>query len=363
MNRSIGPSDTQIDQMRENVFARIGESLPALEHAAGRSRQVLEGPTPIVLDRRPEATPHAAQKRRNGSFLTRRLSAISLAAAALVAILVIGNAFGWGPSGGATAEAASLLEQAAVATIQTSDPTVGPDQFLQISTHAVFATYAVGPNDDPKNLASRSVFLTPSTSTLYMPADKSGEWVWQRTALKPDTFFSEKAKVYALDQWKHLGPDERTGTFRAPDGNFDGSPWLGEDLAAMPSDPGALLSYFYETSNGGSNSPEENAMVRISDVLRSGLAPAELRAALYRAFAMIPGVTVVERSATLNGQVGVAIGRQDPTRDFRQDIIVDPATGLLIGERQVQVKADANVPANTVIGWTSVTTTVVDSAP
>lgn len=362
MKTSIGPSETQIKRMREDVISRMGTSVPTLELATA-PRQFPDIPTPQGLVRAPLPLRHNARDLHKRPFLTRRLSALSLAAAALVAIAVLGNAFGWGTNGGASAEASSWLEQTAVATIQTSDPVVAPGQFLQISTQAVFVTYAVGPNDDPKNLASRSVFLSPSASILYIPADRSGQWVWERTALKPETFFSEKAKDYALQSWAQLRPDERTEIARAAGGNFDGSPWTAEDLAAMPNDPAALLSYFYATSTGGSNSPEEDALSRISDVLRSGLAPAELRAALYRAIAMIPDVTVVERSATLNGQVGVAIGRQDPTRDFRQDLIIDPASGLLIGERHVQVTADANVPANTVIGWTSVATTVVDSTP
>ena len=362
MNTTIGPSETQIKRMRDDIVSRIGESVPTLEHAATPG-QFPGAPASEQLVRAPQELPHNVRQLPHPSVRTRRVSALSLAAAAVVAIAILGNAFGWGPNAGASAEASSLLEQTALATIQASDPVVAPGQFLQISTQAVFATYAVGPNDDPKNLASRSVFLSPSASTLYIPADRSGQWVWKRTALKPDTFFSEKAREYALHSWSQLSPDERTELARAAGGNFDGSPWSAEDLAAMPSDPADLLSYFYATSAGGSNSPEEDALSRISDVLRSGLAPAELRAALYRAIAMIPDVTVVERSATLNGQVGVAIGRQDPTRDYRQDLIVDPATGLLIGERQVQVTADANVPANTVIGWTSVMTAVVDSTP
>ena len=45
------------------------------------------------------------------------------------------------------------------------------------------------------------------------------------------------------------------------------------------------------------------------------------------------------------------------------DIIIDPATGLLIGEREVTLTAGETFPAGTATAWTSVQTSVVNSAP
>jgi hypothetical protein len=45
------------------------------------------------------------------------------------------------------------------------------------------------------------------------------------------------------------------------------------------------------------------------------------------------------------------------------DIIIDPAPGLLIGERVVTLTAGETFPAGTATAWTSVQTSVVNSAP
>jgi hypothetical protein len=89
-----------------------------------------------------------------------------------------------------------------------------------------------------------------------------------------------------------------------------------------------------------------------------------MRAALYKAAAGIPGVTITDRAATLDGHTGVAFGR-DEGNGVRQEIIIDPSTGLLIGERQVLLKDGVlpGVRAGESMGWTAVTTTVVNSAP
>jgi len=66
---------------------------------------------------------------------------------------------------------------------------------------------------------------------------------------------------------------------------------------------------------------------------------------------------------TLNGRRGVAIGRVEEASHLRQDIIIDPGTGLLIGERQVLTQSEGNMPAGTAKTLTTIETSVTDSAP
>ncbi|MCC9205782.1 hypothetical protein [Arthrobacter sp. zg-Y769] len=54
-----------------------------------------------------------------------------------------------------------------------------------------------------------------------------------------------------------------------------------------------------------------------------------------------------------------ALGMKTSSYDVRQEIIIDPATGQPIGEREVL----RGIPAGTATAWTAVTTSVVDSAP
>ncbi|MDQ1059571.1 hypothetical protein QFZ23_003472 [Arthrobacter globiformis] len=72
---------------------------------------------------------------------------------------------------------------------------------------------------------------------------------------------------------------------------------------------------------------------------------------------------MVDRQATVDGKTGTAIGIIAPDPGSRTDIIIDPATGLMIGERDVLLKASLGFPAGTAISWTSVSTTVVNAAP
>ena len=102
----------------------------------------------------------------------------------------------------------------------------------------------------------------------------------------------------------------------------------------------------------------------IADTLRTGVVPADLRAALYKAAAGIPGVRISDRAATLDGQTGIAFGRAE-SNGIRQEIIIDPVTAQVIGEREVLLRDNVlpGAPVGESIGRTTVTTTVVDSAP
>jgi RNA polymerase sigma-70 factor (ECF subfamily) len=55
----------------------------------------------------------------------------------------------------------------------------------------------------------------------------------------------------------------------------------------------------------------------IGDLLRTGLVPADLRASLYKAAALIPGVTITDTQATLDGRTGIATGRVEEETNMR----------------------------------------------
>jgi hypothetical protein len=290
----------------------------------------------------------------------------AVGAVALVTGLVLTNVVGLaGWRGSAEPAAAEVLHSAALASIENSDPVLGPGQFLRVETAAVYgATTQVG---DSNEMVS---YLTITNDSLYIPADRSDNWVWVRGLAEPFRTFGPESKRAAEESWAAVvaehGADYRE-IVRAPKGAFYSyenthSP---DRLAALPRDPYLLLNHIYKSTIGQGNSPDGEALVWIADTLRFGAVPADLRAALYNAAAMIPGVVVTERQANLNGATGVAIGRLDDVNGIRQDIIIDPANGQLIGERQVLTRSDdqSGYPVGTVIAWTAITTTVVDGAP
>lgn len=202
------------------------------------------------------------------------------------------------------------------------------------------------------------------------PLDRDDDCVWLRGTSKPFETFGPESKKAADEQWAQVIADNRADCqekLRAPGGRFYSyenahSP---EALDDLPRDPNRLLNHIYRVTLLAGPSPDGEALVWIADTLRSGAIPANLRAAMYKAAAMIPDVEVTEHTANLNCRTGIAIGRLESSNGIRQDIIIHPASGQLIGERQVLTKADkiAGYPAGTVIASTAITTAVVDSAP
>jgi hypothetical protein len=320
-------------------------------------------PSPEVLDRGrrtlvehigsrpPKKRPHRGLKRAGW------ISGSTIAVAGVAATLMLSNVVGLaGWRGGAEPAAAAALSDAAAAAIKTSDPVVGAGQYLMVKTQAVYA--AVGDNRTGQGAA----YLATQDGQMYVPADHNDDWVWVRDpSTVAETFgpASERAAAAAANS-RSTTPE----VIRAAKGAwYNGRPteWGFDNL---PRDPQQLLNYIYRVTAGAGVSPDGEALVFIADTLRTGVVPAGLRAALYEAVAGIPGVTITDRTATLDGRTGIAFGR-DEGNGLRQEIIIDPDTGLLIGEREVLLRGGVlpGVPAGESMGWTAVTTTVVDSAP
>lgn len=302
----------------------------------------------------------ATVKKTRTRRVSRRALLVSAAAALLVGGLVTAEVVMPAYSG-ATAEAAEVLNDAAAATIKTSDPVVVPGQYLKIETTAVSMGAETNENGETH------AWLGEHRDQLYVPSDRSGEWIWHRGPGVATTFFTEAARAVEAAQDKNPQPEH----LRATEGAFYGTPQTiihgmetKEAIRTLPRDPHQLLTLIYLRTLGAGPTPEIEALVTIADTLRTGVIPADLRAALYKAAALIPGVTIVDRQANLDGRTGIAIGI--PGEISRQEIIIDPATGLLIGERTVLLKTTPDIPAfpaGTATAWTAIKTSVVDSAP
>jgi RNA polymerase sigma-70 factor (ECF subfamily) len=348
-------------QLLREMRSDVGSAQPTTL-ARGRNKLMSK----ISSDSRPEATTtHTPATVR--PIFRRRVLMASAAAALLVGGIVVAEVVR--PSPGAIAEAAEVLNAAAAATIQTSDPVVGPGQYLKIDTTSVYAA-GVLLGDDPKADRRTVEWLDKYSDHLYIPSDQTAEWIWNREARIPTTFFSEDAKAEATKYQKSQAGDPiRMGELlRAPGGNFYGEPRmlfaglpLAEGVKTLPRDPQALLDTIRQLDNPDRS--EAETLESIAAALQTGVVPADLRAALYKAAALIPGVTVVDREANLDGKAGTAIGIEDPDRGTRMDIVIDPATGLLIGQRAVTLTAGETFPAGTATAWTAVQTSVVNSAP
>lgn len=327
----VMPDEDEFERLRAEVLAQLDQ--PA-HVPAPRTRR-----------------PRSVAKKRRGLKRAGWISGSTLVAFGIGAALVLTNVLGLaGWRGGADPAAAAALDDAAAATIQTSDPVVGPGQFLEVATKGVYSvTGDVG------------TYLASQDGEMYIPADHNANWVWVREPSMPvKTFGAGSAKQAAEDNTGVNTPE----IVRAAQGAWYNGKAADWGFSNLPRDPQQLLNYIYRVTVGQGQSADGEALVFIADTLRTGVVPADLRAALYKAAAGIPGVSITDNAATLDGQTGIAFGR-DEGNGMRQEIIIDPTNGLLIGEREVLLRDNVvpGIPAGVSIGWTAVTTTVVNSAP
>lgn len=348
-----------MDELTLLRSARTDPAAPS-RHALETSRAALLAH--IEESRRPAPSVPATKRRP----VLRRIgysAACTAVAATLVTGLIMSDIVGLaGWRGGADSAAAAVLNDASALAIATVDPVLAPGQYLRVETTAVYGGTAAAGTDN------RQIgFLTISEDQLYIPADRNDDWVWMRGLRKPYESFGPESAAALQAEWdwqlEKRAPDYQENV-RAPGGAFYGGSGPDLDaLNALPRNPYQLLNNIYRTNLGQGPSPDGSAFVWIADTLRGSGISADLRGALYGAAAMIPGVTITEGAASLNGRTGIAIGRLEPGSGSRQDLIIDPETGELIGERDIVVVDNAPYPAGTNQGWTSVTTTVVDEAP
>lgn len=287
-------------------------------------------------------TTTAANVRKKSHLLPRLTWTAGGVAAALVGVLVVGNV----SLSAQSAYASDVLRTAAIQTIQYADLVPGSGDYLRARTLARWQGCEVAVDD------AQSIRCEPNDQILdvYMPADPEAEWVLYRDWGNQPGFFS----------------DEPIETTRAVDGRFYGpeDSWVDVEYADIPLDGPAAYAWIDAQYSGGSASRDEDNFLRIADILRSGLVPAPQRAALLDALSRIPGVTATDDVANLGGVTGVAIGRNEPLRaGERREVIIDPSTGLVIGERTLAGATFFGWGPEKEVSLTAIETTVVDAAP
>lgn len=104
-----------------------------------------------------------------------------------------------------------------------------------------------------------------------------------------------------------LSPDPNVTTFR--------------ELQALPTDPDALLKKIYAGTRGEGQTRESAALEKIGDMLADATLLPELDAALYRAAARIPGVSVVTDAKDYTGRSGIGLSFEE--RDGRTVWVFD----------------------------------------
>ncbi|WP_029138401.1 CU044_5270 family protein [Nakamurella lactea] len=374
-----GWTDAQLDAALADLY-RVDE--PS-ERALAGARAIMmghigaESPRPVTDDGRTGAAESAPAGARTAGddegagVRPRRVrwgrrAGLAAAVAAVVAGALILPTVHWGGSTPPSAAAAAALNQAAEATtINAKDEALKPGQYQYFETDAWYM--AMTAMADGQSVQTNFAALTHSRTQRWVPANWSDTWLERRTNT------GEKKWILGTEaEAKKAGLADQDGPSTEPDyrgscqsyfqdvctgeGNWQGptKPWI----AALPRDPGALYTVLAAAAKGRGVNDDAEMLVYATDALRNGPLPADLRAALYRAMAKIPGIEIVDGSANLDGQVGVAFAIEDGIR--RSETIIDPKSGAFIGERDVLTGDTDGMPAGTTLGYTAVHTAVVD---
>lgn len=250
--------------------------------------------------------------------------------------------------------AARQLEHAAKLVAGDPAPVIGPGRYWYVKGSGAFVNEVMGGDGTFSALQT-------SSHEIWIASDASGRIVRKDGAPQ---FFSDAERV----RWEAAG---KPG-FGA-DGGIDeqeaaGSlSWGWESLAVhsaaeIPTDPAALARLVEARADQNKNQRASEELTLIFDVLRFAPLSGAQTAAFYEVLAGLPGIE-------LTGSVKDGIGRTgtgfavERGGSMREEIILDPKTGRLLGNRTTLTAADEKAypgaPAGTVLGYETIVATGV----
>jgi hypothetical protein len=292
----------------------------------------------------PADVPVLAHRRRRWAYPA---VAAGVAGALVAGGLVVGYAHRSGPTGGSVSAGASAsapesavaqLDRLADRTATVPNPVARPGQYLYVNWTIDEIITGSGPTT-----------RQTTQERTWIPADPNG--TWRKTTVtgagrSGDTENARCGDFYAVEN------DVPVDCGRA--GTKQVTPLV---VAAMPRDPAKLLRWLRARN---SDQGPTAAMPVAAMYLETGLVPPDLRAAIYRAMALQPGLTATD--VTVGGHRGVAFGWPAGAESVGQQFVVDPGTGGYLGYRELAGGSVGSVPLGTPLSTETVTVQVVDQA-
>ncbi len=192
-------------------------------------------------------------------------------------------------------------------------------------------------------------------STRHTPGPRPGQWIYFKdrftTGQGPGgVVTSGPYHSVTNEYWR---PVDGTAVVRVRDGKIVSFPpggpstWPPRDTAtirSLPTDPDALLAWIYRKLNnwpgltgGTAEGRYQFAYSAINVLLRDNVLTPSLQAAMYRALARIPGVTLVKGIVDAAGRRAVALGRIEAGW-LQEQVLLDGRTYQYLGERAVAIR-------------------------
>jgi hypothetical protein len=347
-----------------NEIELLGELRAGLPAASPESRAAARA----GLIARVEHAQRSAGLRTAPSWWRRprpRLIAAGVTVAALLIALPIGI---FGGSGKVQPAVGQVLREAAAVAAAQEPLAPGPGQFLFTRSESAYL---------------QSVAYSPYCGTHACdrehPSDATEEW----SVLVPSereawiSFGSRQGRVRTVSgKPRFVSADQRAGWVAAGSpplpraGQVEDSALSGAsilDASELPTDPATLRRMIEAREIRGVEGPpgEAETFTLIGDMLRESYLPAAVRAAIYELTAELPSVELLGEVEDPVGRPGTGIAYTDRRRGTRHELIFDPETSALLGERQSIVRSGAfgfKAPPGTPVGYAAyLESKVVDS--
>jgi hypothetical protein len=307
-------TDDQITELARLLPPEVAPDLPADRLQTLKGHLTLE--YRLAADNR-RPTPQRRRVRR--PLLAALGAGAALAAAAATALVLV---LSGGQPAPASPAAVELLAKVANVAARQPVPAVSNGEFMYVRSDVSYAVY---------NNGSQKPTIEPlHERQIWQPVANICDWGLviedgQRTSLAPSPDSGPSLSV------------------KCGQGNLDDATY--RLLQSLPTDPRALLDQIYsfdqQNGEGQALGSDGEAFVKIGDLIRETIVPPSTAAALYRAAALIPGVTLIDRVANVEGRPGIAIAWTNSQE--RYEWIFDPATLQYLGERDFDLSTGTPV--------------------
>ena len=260
-----------------------------------------------------------------------RLGSLAAAAAACAIAVILAIGARSGNLGSSQASAAQVLRAAAAAIQARPARSPGPGEFSFLRWIATFLEpIRANVNRPPMRSESRApqARVTIEAWESYSPT-RIGESDTHVLGVSFPT-------VAARQRWVALGrPDLRPAvrglikvepSALVPLGNYT---LTLDELRTLPDDPRTLYQRLF------AHGTASQALDQVTVSLNLYPIGPTLRAAIYRALALVPDIHLGGRARTLTGQVGEVIWAltAPPPNANRDELIIDPHTGVILGNQ------------------------------
>lgn len=250
-----------------------------------------------------------------------------LVAGAAVTAIVVGSVVA--PPSAPIASAADVLTEAAEVTLTTEALTPAPGQYIRISETWMQPMRGFVPEEGTEIDVT---YTLSRTRTLYVPADRSADWIEDDTDAEQITDVSEPEWTSRIEEQELSGGEMLPDIVAHPGGRImGGDGWethyyhlspMSRLYDEMPRDPEAMREWLatYEPEPG-------YAPPRLTEPVDFNLAPADLRAAMFQTMALLPGARVVSEDGDFT-TVAIPDGGES---NWMETVTIDMRRGLMVG--------------------------------